>query len=127
MTADLRLPIVNYFPFNLAFNLFDISIVCIWKWPAQKKNNGCKFTIDLSDDDDYFDLGYDEEIDHNLSQADLLDRDDRRREERQRREREEREARRSQTLENSVSNSGDLKLSGCVPMAAQFPALFLIS
>ena len=75
---------------------------------AQKKNNGREFTIDLSDDDDdCFDLGYDEEIYHNLSQADSLDRDDRRREERQRREREEHEARRSQTLENSVSNSGD--------------------
>ena len=66
-----------------------------------KKNNEREFTIDLTDDDDYFDL-YDEEI-----QADLLDRDDRRREERQRREREEHEARRSQTLENTVSNSGD--------------------
>ena len=86
---------------------------------AQKKNNGREFTIDLSEDDDYFGLGYDEEIDHNLSQADLLDRDDRRREETQRREREEtqrrereeREARRSQTLENTVSNSGDYILS----------------
>ena len=78
---------------------------------AQKKNNEREFTIDLSDDDDYFDLGYDEEIYHNLSQADLLDRDDCRREERQRREREEHEARRSQPLENTASNSGDKILS----------------
>ena len=75
---------------------------------AQKKNNGREFTIDLSDDDDdCFDLGYDEEIGLIIIYRNLLDRDDRRREERQRREREENEARRSQTLENTASNSGD--------------------
>jgi hypothetical protein len=60
---------------------------------SQKKNKGREFTIDLSDDDDYIDLGSDEEIDDNTTLADLLHRDDRRREERQCREREEREAR----------------------------------
>ena len=36
MTAELRLPIVDISPFNLAFNLFDVSIVCIWKWDKRK-------------------------------------------------------------------------------------------
>ena len=79
---------------------------------SQKKNNGREFTVDLlSDDEDYIDLGSDEEIDHTISLADLLDRDDRRRKEGQRRERKEREARRTETLENTVSNSGDYILS----------------
>ena len=78
---------------------------------SQKKNNEREFLVDLwSDDEDYLDFGTDDEIDHNTSLTDLLDRDDRRREETQRREREEREARRSQTLENTVSNSGDFIL-----------------
>ena len=75
---------------------------------AQKKNIRREFTVDLwSDDEDYLDFGTDEEIDENTTLTDLLDRDDRRREESQRREREELEARRSQTLENTVINSGD--------------------
>ena len=79
---------------------------------SQKKNSDREFLVDLwSDDEDYLDFGTDDEIDHNTSLADLLDRDDRRREESQRRECEEREARQSQTLENTVSNSGDYILS----------------
>ena len=78
---------------------------------SQKKNNEREFLVDLwSDDEDYLDFGTDDEIDHNTSLTDLLDRDDRRREETQVREREEREARRSQTLQNTVSNSGDFIL-----------------
>ena len=78
---------------------------------SQKKNSDREFLVDLwSDDEDYLDFGTDDEIDHNTSLTDLMDRDDRRREETQLREREEREARRSQTLENTVSNSGDFIL-----------------
>ena len=78
---------------------------------SQKKNSDREFLVDLwSDDEDYLDFGTDDEIDHNTSLTDLLDRDDRRREETQLREREEREARRSQTVENTISNSGDFIL-----------------
>ena len=76
------------------------------------KENKREFTIDLwSDDEDYLDFGTDDEIDHNTSLTDLLDRDDRRREETQVREREERESRRTQTLENTANNAGDLIFS----------------
>ena len=79
---------------------------------SQKKNSDREFLVDLwSDDEDYLDFGTDDEIDHNTSLADLLDRDDRRREETQVREREERESRRTQTLENTANNAGDLIFS----------------
>ena len=80
---------------------------------SQKNNNGRDFTIDLSDDDDYLDFGTDDDdFDnmaqvHNLTLTELFDRDELKRHDRERREGEERQARRSQTQENTVSNSGD--------------------
>ena len=120
MMADLRLSVVDFFPFNLAF-INTVHINCVNLKMSKKSNNGREFTMDLSDEDDYLDFGTDgddfdnmEEV-HNLTLTELLDRDDRRRDERQRREREEREARerderetrRTKTLENTVNNSGD--------------------
>ena len=120
MMADLRMSVVDFFPFILAF-INTVHINCVNLKMSKKSNNGREFTIDLSDEDDYLDFGTDddgfdnmEEV-HNLTLTELLDRDDRRRDERQRREREEREARerderetrRTKTLENTVNNSGD--------------------
>ena len=55
----------------------------------------------------------------------MRDRDDRRREERQVREREEREARRTQTLENTASNSGVYILSLIYFVLFSLPFYFL--
>ena len=80
---------------------------------SQKKNNGREFEIDLSDDSDYLDFGTDDddfdnmEQVHELTLAELFDRDELRRQDREQCEREERQARRTQTQENTVSNSGD--------------------
>ena len=88
-----------------------------------QKKNGREFSIELDDDDDYLDFGSDDDFDnmenvHNLTLAELIDRDElrnqarvrREQEEREearvRREREAREERRSQTQENTLSNSG---------------------
>ena len=49
MTADLRLSVVDFFPFILAFNHFVSSIVFIWKCCTRKMMN-----IDLHDN-----FGYD--------------------------------------------------------------------
>ena len=49
MTADLRLSVVDFFPFILAFDHFDFSIVVVWKCCTRKIMN-----IDLDDD-----FGYD--------------------------------------------------------------------
>ena len=77
---------------------------------SQKKNSGRDFTIDLGDDDDDIDWGSEDDFDnmedvHNLSLAELYDRDEVRRRDCIRRERED--ARRAQTQENTISNSGD--------------------
>ena len=70
---------------------------------SQKKNSEREFLVNLwSDDDDYLDFGSDDDFDnmeqvHELSLAELLDRDERRRQDREQREREERQARRTQT------------------------------
>ena len=68
---------------------------------SQKKNSGREFTIDLGDDDDNIDWGSDDDFDnmedvHNLSLAELFDRDELRRRDRVRREREK--ARRNRHL-----------------------------
>jgi hypothetical protein len=80
---------------------------------SQKKNNGREFTVDLDDDDDDFDFG-DDPFDNiavveNSTLEELFDRDDRRREQRARRDREQRDLRRSQTQENTLTNSGEVK------------------
>jgi hypothetical protein len=80
---------------------------------SQKKNNGREFTVDLDDDDDDIDFG-DDPFDNiavveNSTLEELFDRDDRRREQRARRDREQRDLRRSQTQENTLTNSGEVK------------------
>ncbi len=80
---------------------------------SQKKNNGREFTVDLDDDDDDIDFG-DDPFDNiavveNSTLEELFDRDDRRREQRARRDREQRDLRRSQTQENTLANSGEVK------------------
>ncbi len=77
------------------------------------KNNGREFTVDLDDDDDDIDFG-DDPFDNiavveNSTLEELFDRDDRRREQRARRDREQRDLRRSQTQENTLTNSGEVK------------------
>ena len=69
---------------------------------SQKQNNGREFTVDLwSDDDDLLDFGSDDDFDnmeqvHELSLAELLDRDEQRRQHREQREREEYEKERQE-------------------------------
>ena len=80
---------------------------------SQKKNNGREFTVDLDDDDDDIDFG-DDPFDNiavveNSTLEELFDRDDRRREQRARRDREQRDFCRSQTQENTLTNSGEVK------------------
>ena len=79
--ADLRLPIVDFFPFIFPFNHIIFSMALTWEM-SKKENNGRQFTIDLSDDDDYIDFGTDDELDNpgnseNFTLAELLNRNDR--------------------------------------------------
>ena len=83
---------------------------------SQKKNNGRQFTVNLDDDDDdddddYLDFGTDDDFDnmedvHNLTLAELFDRDEQRRLAREREDAERRRTRRAQTQVNTLSNAG---------------------
>ena len=81
MTADLRLSVVDFFPFILAFNHNNFSIVWLHFEMSHKKNNGCQFNIDLGDDEEDIDFGPEDDFDHvqNFSLADFLNRSDQRR------------------------------------------------
>ena len=61
LLPEFRVPVVDFFPFNFAFNHFWF-FNCVHLEMSQKKNKGREFTIDLwSDDEDFIDLGSDEE------------------------------------------------------------------
>ena len=83
----------------------------------QQKKSGREFTVDIGDDDDEID--YEDDFDnmedvHNMTLAELFGRNELRRDERVRRERVERQALRTQTQDNTATNSGILILLFCL-------------
>ena len=59
MTADLRVHVVDFSPFNLAFNHTTSFQLCSFR-NVTKENNGRRFAINLDDDDNCVDFGFDE-------------------------------------------------------------------
>ena len=79
---------------------------------SQQKKSGREFTVDIGDDDDD-EIDYEDDFDnmedvHNMTLAELFGRNELRRDERVRRERVERQALRTQTKDNTATNSGIL-------------------
>ena len=84
---------------------------------SQQNKSGREFTVDLGDDDDEID--HEDDFDnmedvHNMTLAELFGRNELRRDERVRRERVERQALRTQTKDNTATNSGILFLLFCL-------------
>ena len=57
MTADLRLPFMDFSPFIFPFYHFSFPLCFVDLEMSQTKNMGRQFTIDLDDDDDDIDFG----------------------------------------------------------------------